>query len=103
MHSRAVLMNDAVVTTPGDDFTFRRSLRWDSSSGPAPAGSAPVSESLTIRRGFSTPHNFSVALPGPMLGSGTGNSNRSVFLILELLKDGVVLFTEDRIKIRVTD
>jgi hypothetical protein len=97
-HSRAVLLNDGVAATRGDEFIFRWSLRWDSASGPPPVGSAPVSTALTIRRGYSVSHNFSVTLPN---SAEVSMGNRSVFLILELIKDGVTLFTENRIKVYV--
>ena len=105
LHSRVVLLNDGVLSTPGDEFTLWSSLRWDSANGSMPSGSAPTSVALTIQRGFSASHNVSVVLPHltETVSSKSGVAdNRTVFLILKLIKDDVVLFTEDRIKIQVT-
>ena len=79
----------------GDQLSLRWSGRWDSPTGPVAVAGDTVGP-LTIQPGFHTDQVIRFTAPAP------GQDGQRLYLVLESLEDGAVVYREERIYLTVT-
>jgi hypothetical protein len=75
----------------GNKLTLRWSLHWDKPDGPAEAQGGEIA--CTIEPGFHATEKISFTPSNP----GNGRTSRSLYLVLESLKDGRTVFRDDNL------
>ena len=79
----------------GDEISLRWSARWDSPEGPVAVKGKTIGPFI-VKPGFHTTQTVSFAAPDQ------GKGERKLYLVLESIKDGKVVFVEDAIYFNVT-
>ena len=80
----------------GRQMSLRWSARWDSPAGPI-AHKGKTIGPFAVKPGFHATKTVSLTVPDPE------KKSRKLFLVLESIKDGKVVFTEDAIHFKTRE